>query len=126
MGKRSDRGQGALVPRRYERRTCADRSAGRVRLAERALPADAHAVPVARDPSTQASGRVRLPKERWSDLHIPYILASRTPPLAALPARGTSMKTLLVLTAGRTDVQLVVSGVRQELPSESCGELHDD
>jgi hypothetical protein len=36
------------------------------------------------------------------------------------------MTTLLILTAGQTDVQLVVDGVRCELSKNCCGELHDE
>jgi hypothetical protein len=36
------------------------------------------------------------------------------------------MTTLLVLTAGQTDVQLIVDGVRRELFRDRCGELHDE
>lgn len=36
------------------------------------------------------------------------------------------MTTLLVLTTGRTDVQLVVGGVRHELHGECCAALHDE
>ena len=35
------------------------------------------------------------------------------------------MATLLVITTGRTDVQLVIDGKRYELSSKSCGRLHD-
>lgn len=36
------------------------------------------------------------------------------------------MTTLLVLTAGQTDLQLVIDGVRRELFKDRCGELHDE
>lgn len=36
------------------------------------------------------------------------------------------MKTILVMTVGQTDVQLVVDNVRHELPKKRCGELHDE
>mgnify|MGYP000001375286 CR=1 FL=1 len=36
------------------------------------------------------------------------------------------MTTLLVLTAGQSDVQLVVDGVRRELRKERCAALHDE
>ncbi len=36
------------------------------------------------------------------------------------------MTTLLIMTTGRSDVQLVVDGVRRDLISECCGELHDE
>jgi hypothetical protein len=36
------------------------------------------------------------------------------------------MTTLLVLTTGKTDVQLVVDGVRYELEPRKCGVLHDE
>jgi hypothetical protein len=35
------------------------------------------------------------------------------------------MKTLLVMTTGQTDVQLVVNGHRHKLDGNTCGELHD-
>lgn len=35
------------------------------------------------------------------------------------------MKTLLILTVGQTDVQLVKDGKRQKLDGNRCGELHD-
>ncbi len=36
------------------------------------------------------------------------------------------MTTLLIMTTGRSDVQLVVDGVRRDLITERCGELHDE
>src|SRR5581483_11904477 len=36
------------------------------------------------------------------------------------------MSTLLVLTAGQTDVQLVVDGIRRELRKNRCAGLHDE
>jgi hypothetical protein len=36
------------------------------------------------------------------------------------------MTTLLILTAGQTDVQLVVQGVRRELHRDHCAKLHDE
>jgi len=36
------------------------------------------------------------------------------------------MKTLLVMTVGRTDVQLVINDQRFELNRKNCGELHDN
>ena len=36
------------------------------------------------------------------------------------------MTTLLVLTTGHRDVQIVVDGVRHELDGKTCGELHDE
>ena len=36
------------------------------------------------------------------------------------------MTTLLVLTVGQTDVQLVIDGVRHELEPKMCGVLHDE
>ncbi|MCC6930377.1 MAG: hypothetical protein IT359_15435 [Gemmatimonadaceae bacterium] len=35
------------------------------------------------------------------------------------------MTTLLVMTAGQTDVQVVVNGIRHELEGKVCGDLHD-
>lgn len=35
------------------------------------------------------------------------------------------MTTLLVMTTGRSDVQVVIDGVRRELHTNTCGELHD-
>jgi hypothetical protein len=36
------------------------------------------------------------------------------------------MKTLLVMTVGQTDMQLVIDNVRHELSRKCCGELHDE
>lgn len=36
------------------------------------------------------------------------------------------MTTLLVLTVGQTDVQLVADGVRRELSRDCCAVLHDE
>ena len=36
------------------------------------------------------------------------------------------MKTLLIMTVGQTDVQLVVDGQRRKLDGNTCGTLHDD
>ena len=36
------------------------------------------------------------------------------------------MRTLLVITTGRTDVQLVLEGLRVELDGRQCGRLHDE
>ena len=36
------------------------------------------------------------------------------------------MSTLLVITAGQTDVQLVDGDVRREFKRDRCGALHDD
>ena len=36
------------------------------------------------------------------------------------------MRTLVVLTVGQTDVQLVLDGVRHELGKEHCADLHDE
>jgi len=37
----------------------------------------------------------------------------------------TAMKTLLIMTVGQTDVQLVVGGQRHKLDGNTCGTLHD-
>ena len=37
-----------------------------------------------------------------------------------------AMKTLLIMTVGQTDVQLVIDNVRHELLKKRCGELHDE
>lgn len=39
---------------------------------------------------------------------------------------GGPMTTLLVLTAGQSDVQLIVDGVRRELDRDGCAALHDE
>lgn len=36
------------------------------------------------------------------------------------------MTTLLILTTGQSDVQLMIDGVRRELRKDCCGELHDE
>jgi len=36
------------------------------------------------------------------------------------------MTTLLIMTAGQTDVQLLINGVRKELDGKTCGKLHDE
>lgn len=40
--------------------------------------------------------------------------------------RDRQMRTLLVITTGRTDVQLVLEGLRVELDGRQCGRLHDE
>ena len=66
------------------------------------------------------------PRRRRRDLHLPHDTPSRALAGSPIPRWGRVMTTLLILTVGQTDVQLVIDGVRHELEPKKCGVLHDE